>query len=185
MINFAIDRTIYNISKGEENNTSERVRKGFISIRSLYFVWKKNISELHKQDVNTKIKTCDKASKKGIRERFLQSFLSVSNSFNISGLEWRPTNFCSQEFVFYWDSRAEIIILVNLFHIFKIPFHKNAFGGLLLYVSLNSNGDTIKRALHYLFNWAWFLEINKLCNVATKNLRFSTNRKFISLNWKV
>ena len=84
-----------------------------------------------------------------------------------------------------WDSRAEIIILVNLFHIFKIPFHKNAFGGLLLYVSLNSNGDTIKRALHYLFNWAWFLEINKLCNVATKNLRFSTNRKFISLNWKV
>ena len=84
-----------------------------------------------------------------------------------------------------WDSRAEIIILVNLFHIFKIPFHKNAFGGLLLYVSLNSNGDPIKRALHYLFNWAWFLEINKLCNVATKNLRFSTNRKFISLNWKV
>lgn len=44
---------------------------------------KKNISELHKQDVNTKIKTCDKASKKGIRERFLQNFLSVSNSFNI------------------------------------------------------------------------------------------------------
>ena len=43
----------------------------------------------------------------------------------------------------------------------------------------------IKRALHYPFNWIPFLQINKLCNVIAKNLTFLTNRKLISISWKV
>ena len=33
--------------------------------------------------------------------------------------------------------------------------------------------------------WIRFLEINKFCNVMTKNLTFSKNRKLISTSWKV
>ena len=43
----------------------------------------------------------------------------------------------------------------------------------------------IKRALHYPFNWIPFLQIKKLCNVIAKNLTFLTNRKLISISWKV
>ena len=39
--------------------------------------------------------------------------------------------------------------------------------------------------LHYPFHWIRFLEINKLCNVIAENLTFSTNRKLISISWKV
>ena len=48
-----------------------------------------------------------------------------------------------------------------------------------------SQHHIIKRALHYPFNWIRFLEINKLCNVIAENLTFSTNRKLISISWKV
>ena len=47
------------------------------------------------------------------------------------------------------------------------------------------DGKFLKRALHYPFNWIRFLEINKLCNVIAENFTFSTNRKLISISWKV
>ena len=45
--------------------------------------------------------------------------------------------------------------------------------------------STMLRALHYLFSWIRFLEIDNLYNVITKNLTLSTNRELISVNSKV
>ena len=33
-------------------------------------------------------------------------------------------------------------------------------------------------------NWTWFHKTFELCNVITKNLTFSTNRKLILISWK-
>ena len=43
----------------------------------------------------------------------------------------------------------------------------------------------VMRVLHCPFNWTRYLEIKKLCSVIAENLIFSTNRKLISISWKV
>ena len=62
-----------------------------------------------------------------------------------------------------------------MFYFLKIESNKN----------VSNFAVYIRRVLHYPFNWIRFLEINKLCNAIAKNLTFSTNRKLISISWKV
>ena len=62
----------------------------------------------------------------------------------------------------------------------KIEFDK-IFDERNIYILL-FNQRHVKRAFHYPFTSIRFLEINKLYNVITGKLTFSTNQKLISIN---
>ena len=70
-------------------------------------------------------------------------------------------------------------------HLFHPAVHLNTSNADVFYSVIMPIQFSVKRALHYPFNWIRFLEMNKLCNVIAKNLTFSTNRKLISISWKV